>query len=597
MSKYSSRNDVPLKYKWDLGFLYESDEKWNADFIKAQNEIKNIDKYVGKLNNPNSLYEFLEFDSTLSSTIMNLYIYAMTKLDEDLSNSNYQEMLGKADVLDNMYSIATSFFEPEILSISKDDFEKIIDDEKLKKYKVILKNKYRYKDHVLTKDEEKIVSSLTNTAASYEQLSSNLLNSCHKYGTVIMPDGTKEEIMSTNYRKIMKELPRNKRKQVYEKYHEVLDQYASINAGLLNDYVKTDTTLSNLYKFNSSWERKLFGVELSGDVYKSLISTVKSAKKVISKYYKLKSKVLNLNGYKPWDAPLELYKSDKKYSIEDAQEMVRGALKPLGDDYVKHYDSIVKDRSVDYCQYKNKRSGGYDVSSLDKKKSLILMSFNDDLSSVSTLAHESGHNVHHQYLYENNNLIYRGQKIIVCEVASLTNECLLSNYLINKGAKSEALSGLSNIIDVILINFISATQEGEMELDFHKHVENGGIITKDYMCNLAEESLKEYYPIRKLASKYEAIDWARRSHYYEAFYLFSYAISISAALYVSGEILNGNKEMLDNYLRFLKTGSNNNVLETYKVLGIDLNDKKVYEYAVKCLNDFIDTFDKLYKEV
>ena len=136
-----------------------------------------------------------------------------------------------------------------------------------------------------------------------------------------------------------------------------------------------------------------------------------------------------------------------------------------------------------------------------------------------------------------------------------------------------------------------------MEVKFYDHIENGGAITKDYMCNLAESSLKDYYPVTKLDSEYEKIAWVRRSHYYDAFYLFSYAVCISAALYVSGEILNGNNDMLDKYKKFLSTGSNKTVEEVYGILGINLNDKKVYEYAMSRLEYYIDTFTKLYKDV
>ena len=597
MKKYGSRNDVPEKYQWDLKFLYKNDEEWLKAFEETEKEIPKLESYSGKLNNVDILLEYLELDIKIGCASMDLNVYAMTKLDEDLSNSKYQDMFGKATVIDNKYSVAVSFFEPELLSINKEDFNKLVGDKKLAKFSTYLKKIYRFKDHVLNASEEKIVSSLISTASSYSHISSNMLNSCHEYGYITHDDGTKEEIMTTNYRKLMKNLPRNKRKQIYNKFNKVLDKYASVSAALLNDYVKTCASLSKIYKFDSSWEKKLFGLELDDKVFKSLVEVAKSSKEVLKKYVKLKAKVHNLNKVMPWDSSLELYKNNHEYTIEDAQELVRNAVKPLGEDYVKHFDEVINKRCVDYCQYKNKASGGYNVSVLDKKNSLIFMSFNNDLSSVSTLAHEAGHNVHHQYIYDNNEISYRFQPVIVAEVASLTNECLLSDYLINNASKEEALNGLSNIIYVILNNFNGAVQEGDMELKFHKYVEDGGTITKEYMSNLTKESIFDFYPKKKLDSDYETCSWIRRSHYYEAFYLFSYSISISAALYVSREILNGNKEMLDNYINFLKTGSSKNVYETYKVLGIDLSDKRVYEYAVKCLDNYIDTFDKLYKEV
>lgn len=597
MKKYGSRKDVPEKYQWDLSFLYENDEEWEKVYKETDKLIPKIDSYVGKLDNVDTLLEYLELDLKIGCQVMDLYVYATTKLDEDLSNAKYQDMLGKADVLDNKYSIAISFFEPEILSIKDEEYQKIINDSKLSKYKVYLNKIYRYKNHVLSKEEEKIVSSLTSTVSSYSQLSTTMLNSCHEYGTITDSDGNKEEIMVTNYRKLMKSLPRDKRKQVYTKFNKTLSKYASISAGLLNDYVKTCSSLSTIYKFDSSWEKKLFGLELDEQVFKSLVEVGKSSKDVLKKYYKLKAKVHNLGAVKPWDAALELFKNNKKYSIEEAQELVRNAIKPLGEDYQKHYDEVINKRCVDYCQYKGKASGGYNVSVLDRKNSLIFMSFNEDLSSVSTLAHESGHNVHHQYIYENNDISYRFQPVIVAEVASLTNECLLSNYLINNASKEEALNGLSNIIAVILSNFNGAIQEGNLELKFHKYVENGGSLTKEYLNELTKESILEFYPVKKLDSEYEMNAWITRSHYYDAFYLFSYAISISAALYVSGEIIKGNNEMLEKYMNFLKTGSSCSVYDTYKVLGIDLNDKKVYEYAIKCLDEYLDIFNRIYEEV
>ena len=128
------------------------------------------------------------------------------------------------------------------------------------------------------------------------------------------------------------------------------------------------------------------------------------------------------------------------------------AIKPLGEDYQKHFKKIFDNRYIDYCQYKGKASGAYSASSRDKN-SRILMSYNDDLDSISTIIHEGGHNVHHQYVNENNPLQYRSTPSIVAEVASLTNECLLSDYVVNNMSdKNEQLAGLENIMRVIVSN-------------------------------------------------------------------------------------------------------------------------------------------------
>lgn len=595
MNKYETRNDVPLKYRWDLTDIFKNIDDFNKTIDEVKEEIKKIDSYVGCTKNSDKLFEFLEFDSELTQKIVNLQVYAMTINDQDLKESFGSELVGEIDNLTTEYHAKVSFFSPELLSLSKEDYNDLYKNEKLAKYKKSLDDIYRYKDHVLNEKEEELSSRLTSTLGSYEQLSSTLLNSCNDYGSFTMPDGNIEELMNTNYRRIMKKLPRDKRKEVYEQFNKVKDRYSNISAGLLDDYVKTNISLSKVHRYESTWDEKLFDLELSNKVFDSMIDSAVETKDILKKYYDLKSKVLKIDKCAPWDAPIELYETDKEYTIEEACDLVLKALEPLGEDYIKHFKNVIDNRCIDFCQYKGKRSGGYCVSSPGLKNSKILMSFNYDLQSVSTIAHESGHNVHHQYLYENNFAEYRIVPYVVSEVASLTNEFLLSNYLINNGSKEEALSGLSNILAVFNSNFYGSILDGDFEREFYKYVENGGTLTKDYLNNLYEKDLLKFYPI-EIESEYQKEAWISISHFYMFYYLFSYSMCVSVASYVSKEILSGNKEMLDKYINFLKTGSDYSVSDIYKVLGIDLENKNIYLDAIDNFNSLIDKFDEIYSK-
>lgn len=595
MNKYETRNDVPLKYRWDLTDIFKNIDDFNKTIDEVKEEIKKIDSYVGCTKNSDKLFEFLEFDSELTQKIVNLQVYAMTINDQDLNESFGSELVGKTDSLTTEYHAKVSFFSPELLSLNKDDYNDLFKNEKLIKYKNALDDIYRYKEHVLNKEKEELSSRLTSTLGSYEQLSSTLLNSCNDYGTVTMSDGSIEELMNTNYRRIMKKLPRDKRKEVYEQFNKVKDRYANISAGLLDDYVKTNISLSKIHKYESTWDEKLFDLELSNKVFDSMIDSALETKDILKKYYDLKSKVLKIDKCAPWDAPIELYETDKEYTIEEACDLVLKALEPLGEDYIKHFKNVIDNRCIDFCQYKGKRSGGYCVSSPGVKNSKILMSFNYDLQSVSTIAHESGHNVHHQYLYENNFSEYSIVPYVVSEVASLTNEFLLSNYLINNGSREEALSGISNILAVFNSNFYGGILDGNFEREFYKYVENGGTLTKDFLYDLCAKNLLKFYPV-EIESEYQKGSWISISHFYMFYYLFSYSICVSVASYVSKEILSGNKEMLDKYISFLKTGSDHSVSDVYKVLGIDLENKNIYLDAIDNFSSLIDKFDEIYNK-
>ena len=426
----------------------------------------------------------------------------------------------------------------------------------------------------------------------YENISSTLLNSLHNYGEMEI-DGEIEKITQTNLRRLLKNKDKKVRQEVREKYFRVIEQYATVNASLLNSYVKTNITNSKLHGFKDAWDKKLFHNKMPNAAYEALISAVEENVDKLHKYFRIFKDTLKIKKLDMCDLNLEMVESDKEYSIEEAQKLCLESIKPLGDDYYNHFKKIFDNRYIDYAQYPKKCSGGYSAAGLDFD-SRILMSYNYDLKSVSTIIHEGGHNVHHQYISENNPLQYRDASNLVAEVASLTNECLMSSYLANNGnTKDEKRNGVNNIIDVIVSNLFGAVREGKIEQDFYNYVADGNSITKDYMDKRVKESIDMYYGDVVNKDKYYGLTWASRSHYYMNYYLYAYAFCISIASFVAGEILSGNKEMLDNYIKFLKTGSEKDVVDIYKILGIDVTDKNVYIKAIAYFDNMLDKFVEL----
>ena len=594
MEKYNCRNDVPEKYKWDLTSFFKDDKDYEQNYQKLQNLIPSLKNYKNCTKDSQKLYEFLELYVNTISLWEDLYVYAYLINDEELGISKNIERKNKIENLNNEISLNTSFFEPELMKLNKKDYDNLFKtNENLNTYKAYLDQIYRFKKHILNEEKENIVSSLTNAMNHFDDISSNLLNSEHDYGK-IKKDNEEIEIATNNYRKLLKDKDENIRKEVYTKFNEKIDQYSQTSASLLNSYVSMNTTLAHIYKYKTSWDQKLFSLNLSNNVFKTLVNTVESRLGVLQKYYKLKKDVLNLDKLNAYDMSLELSSKSIKYSIEDALELIYEALKPLGEDYLKKFKKIIDNRYIDYCQYKKKCSGGYSFSTMNQD-SRILMSFNYDLDSVSTIAHESGHNVHHQYLKENNLPIYRNQSSLVCEVASLTNECLLSSYLAKNGkTKEEKLSGIENILGVIISNLFGAVREGAMEQNMYDYVENGGILTKDYLDNLSYEYSKKYLGNAVEDNKYFKNGWVNRSHYYMHFYLYSYAICISVASFIASKILNGDKDILDKYIKFLKTGSSCEPKDVFKVLDINLEDKNVYNEAINYFDNLINQYYSIY---
>lgn len=599
MQKYKNRSEVPDKYKWDLTDFFKDENDFNKHFKIAKEKIENLNIYKGCTKDRKKLYEFLTQELETMSEVENLYVYAYLINDQELGVKESIERKNKTMDLLNLFSQNVNFFEPELLQLTEKEFNDLFTFDKLKEFASDLKRIYRGKAHILSEKEENIISELTNAMNNFDDLSSNMLNQEHNYGKIKHDDKTIEKIATNNYRFLMRNKNRNIRKKVYTSFNKTLDQYGSTSAGLLNSYVKANNTIAKLHHFKNAWESKLFNLNLSNNVFETLVKTTEKNVNSFQKYIQLRKKILGYDKLYYYDTKVDLVESMKDYSIEEAQELVKNSLCPLGEDYLEKIYKIFDNGYIDYCQYSGKCSGGYSFST-STHASRILMSYNGNLDSVSTIAHEAGHNVHHQFLQENNPLQYREQTTIISEVTSLLNECLLSNYIANKAkTKEEKLSGIAHIIDIMVSNLFGAVREGKIEQEMYNLVDNGGTVTKEFMDNLVKKSYKKYFGKYVVIDKNIKNSWIIRSHYYMNFYLYSYAISICVATNLAQKILKGETKVLENYKQFLCTGYDKWTHETFEVLGIDLEDASVYENAIHYFDSLVKQFENLYfdKEV
>ena len=595
MEKYKSRKDVPTKYKWDLTDLFEDEKEFNDVYKDTLKEVNTLSKYKGMINDADKLYEFLERNNSIGAVVIRLYIYAYLINDQELGISKNTNRKHKSEELVNIYNINTAFFAPELLKLDKKEYQKLFTkNKKLNEYKALLDDIYRDKDHVLNEKEEMIITELNNAVNHFDDFSANMINREHDYGTITI-DGKEEVITHTNLRKFLKNKDRRIRKEVREKFYKVIDNYSVSSADFLNGYVKTNLTNSKLHNFKNAWEEKLFDLEMDEKAYDALVNNTLNNTVLLRKYFRLFKETLKLDKLYPYDLNLELANSNKKYEIEEAQELCLKAIEPLGKDYIEAFRKIFTNRYIDYAEYKGKQSGGYSFAPTDRD-SKILMSYNYDLSSVSTIIHEGGHNVHHQFVSKNNPYHYRDVSNLVAEVASLTNECLLSSYLAENGTKEEKLAGIANIIEVFISNMYGAVREGSIEREFYKYVEDGNSLNKDYLNDLVIKSLEKYYGKEVILDDYSALSWTTRSHYYMNYYLYNYAFCIAVASSIASDILAGKKEVLDKYLKFLSLGSDTKPLEAFKVLGTDLTKDETYIKAFNYFDSMLDKFEKISKE-
>lgn len=595
MKEYKNRKDVPVKYQMDLSDFFKSQEEFEEAYQKVQKEIPKLAKFQGTLKDSTKLEQFLDLYTNTASIVENLYVYAYVSHDLDLQDEVLLEMKNKAEMLYSEFDTAISFFDPEIVKMDKEAFKALWQNKNLEKYRFLLEEIYKEKEHTLSDEEEKIINTLTETFNSYENISSALINSEHNYGKVTLENGQKIEIASNNLRSLKRNPLESVRKSAHKKFSKTARQYQNTESTLLHYYVKNNCNLAKIQKFKSAWDAKLHRIHLPNEVFENLKMVAKEQKDAWQDYYRLIKEILKKKTLYNFDTMASWNPSSKKYSIEESETLIQKALEILGPDYQDKLKQVFNNHYIDYCSYKGKVSGGYSFGTTSRN-SRIVLSFNNQYSDILTVAHEAGHNVHHQYVNEANDLWYRSTSSFVAEVASLTNEFLVNHYVGEHAkTKEEKLIGIEHTLKTFQTNFFGAIMEGEIEQKMYEHVENGNMITANYLNNLVKDAVKLYQGTCVKQDEYADLMWVTRSHYYMNFYLYSYSLCVSIAASLAMRILKKEEGIIQKYKDFLKCGSNKYPEEIYKTLGIDIREKRVFESAVEFFKEELNQYKTILK--
>ena len=595
---FKNRKEVPERYKIDLSKLYQDNQAWQKDFEYLKKHINDLTKYQNHiLDNAANLYEVLSIDDNLNIILEKLYIYANVNKDCDLLNQEYDQMVKKLMNIFSQYSALTSFVVPELLKSDYSLVEKYLkEDKRLEQYRFTLEQLYRYQNHTLSDKEEAIIASLSN-CINYDAISEVLNNAEINYGSVKI-DGVNKEITSSNGLDFATHKNRRVRKTASVKKMRKLQEFGNTFATCLTTNLKAYDTIAKLKHYDNFQQEALYGDNVSFKLYDSVIDHTVSNLKTYQKWYRLLRKFLGLKTLYNYDVNVPLIKEyDKKYSAQEAEELVTNALAIMGKEYQEIVKKGFKERWVDYYTYKGKKFGGYSTYAYNCMP-VVFLNYKGYINDISTLAHEMGHAVHFYLSGKNNAYNMSEPRIFVCEVASLTNEILFSHYLMeHSNSNQEKLSSLYNLIETISDNFYGAAMQADFERVINTKISEDIMPSKDEINEIWSNLNKKYYaPALKFLPE-SSINWARIPHFYGPFYTYKYVIGIVGACYVATNILNNTPGFKEKYLEFLKSGSNDYPVNQLKKLGIDLESDEPFTATVDLLDNLINEFTKLYEEV
>ncbi len=595
------RNDVPDKYKWNLSDMYPTLADWKADIKKVESEIDQFASYKGKLGeNSQNLLNALNSYFAMLKTFYKAATYAGNLSNEDVRISENQALQQQLSSVGTKFGETASFFDPEILTIPKEKIEKFFNEKpELKTYSMYIDNIQRLRPHTLSEAEEKILASFGLIAGNQNTVYSIFSDGEKPNPKITLSDGSEVELSPSSFVGVRTVENREDRSKIFETFFDSYGDFKNTLGANLVGKVKKDWVFAKNRNYKSSLESALNGDNLPPAIYTTLIEQVNKSLPTLHRFLDLKKKMLGVDQLHYYDLYTPLVKKvDLKFTVEQGQQTILDALKPMGTEYLSTVKKSFDNRWIDFIPTEGKRSGAYSTGGAYDVHPYILMNWNDDYESVSTLAHEMGHTMHSFYSNANQPFAKSDYATFVAEIASTINETLLNNYMVaNAKTKDEKLFLLGSYLDLLRTTIFRQTSFAEFELEIHKRIEEGQPLTGDDLCNIYYDIVKKYYGNDAghcIVDPYIQYEWSYIPHFMGyTYYVFQYSTSLIYATAFAEKIVNEGTPAVDNFYKILKGGGSKYSPQLIKEAGIDPTSSEAFELTMKKMNKVMDEIETI----
>lgn len=593
------RSEVKIEDTWDLSDLYSSKAAWEAELAVIKEQLQAIEKQQGAVMvSPANLLFVLETMADAEQRLELAYSYAARLYDENQKNTEHQAMTGRMQALFTDYASRVSFVEPELLVAEEAVIENYLKEEPaLELYRIKIQEIRRMKNHTLSAEMEKLIAMTGEMSQTAGNVYAILNNADFRFPEITEENGETVRLTHGNFIPYLESANRALRKEVFEKYYSVYEQYANTLAGLYQGQMKQQIFYAAARKYQSALEASVDRNHVDEAVYHNLIAAVNKNLDKMHRYVRLRKKCLGVDELHMYDiyTPM-IAEAAKKISYEEAKETVLGALAPLGDEYVAKVREGFNNRWIDVYENEGKRSGAYSSGAYGAHP-YVLLNHADTLDSMFTIAHEMGHAMHSYYSNEAQPYIYSQYKIFVAEVASTCNEVLLMEYLLaHTTDKKERMYLLNHYLDSFKGTVYRQTMFAEFELDTCRRAEQGESLTAESLNRLYYELNQKYYGKDMVSDPQIACEWARIPHFYYNFYVYQYATGYSAAVAIARNILKNGAAAVEPYKKFLSGGCSLPPVELLKIAGVDMGRPEPIQEALDVFDSILDEMEALLAE-
>ncbi len=586
------RKDVPASDQWDLSKLFPTEAAWEADLERYRVLREKIPSWKGTLGqSAESLAAALTFLRDFGMVEERLAAYAALRESEDQGLSAARDRTARFMMTQAEAQAAWSYLDPEIQAIPDDRISAFLTHPALSEFATWLRKVLRFKPHVLSEKEERLLAMQMESSQTPANAFSVLTDVDFEFGSLSTPEGPRQ-LTHSSFSATMQNPNRDLRRRAYELYYAQYERHKTTLGVLYEGAVQLDRYAARVRNHKSARAMALFPDDMPEAVYDNLVATVHAGLPALHRYYEIRRKALRLDELCHYDVRVPLLGDIKwHHSYDQAVDAVLAGLAPLGDEYGRELARGLRQGWVDRYENKGKASGAFSYGSFSAEP-YILMNFKEDvLDDVFTLAHEAGHSMHSYYSARSNAYMHWHYTTFEAEVASTFNEQLMQRYFVGKADSPEARACLVNKeVDAIIGSLFRQTMFAEFEAKTHALVESGTPLTVDVLRSQYRALLEQYFGPKVTLLAVSDLEALRIPHFYRAFYVYTYATGISAAIALADRVTTGGPQARDDYFSFLRSGGSRYPLQSLKVAGVDMSSPAPIQAAIA-------RFDKLVGEL
>lgn len=597
----ASRTDIPEEYKWRLTHLYADLDAWERAFEEVSSKLPNVAECKGKLSEDATTFErCLDMIFDLHQAVDRLRTYADAVYTTQQDSSEAKARADRAQGLATKLLEARSFLEPELLSMDPERLKSLASASKgLAKYAHYLDDLNRRRVHVLSAQEERILALAGNVLAAPSFIHA-ALDVDVKFPNVHDEDGKEVALTMASFPRFRGSTKREVRMEAVAAFFSGLKAFSRSFAASLDAAIKGNVMVAKARGYTSALEASLDANAIPIRVYDVLTeTTVKNLQNTLHRYVSLRKRLLKVDAIHYYDLYNPLFpKAKRNVTYPEAVEMIRDALRPMGEEYLRVLEEGLDPENgwVDVYPAKGKRSGAYCNASY-RDHPIVFLNYMNELEDVFTTAHEFGHAMHFHFSHQAQEYINADAPIFLAEIASTFNEELLLDYLLRKAKnREERLSLLNKRIENIRTTVFRQVLFAMFERALHEEVESGGSLTADRMADIYESLVRKFYGPDYSFDPDDRWEWAYIPHFYYNFYVYQYATGLMSAIALSQAVLSKKAGAKERYMEFLRAGGSDYPIPILRRAGVDLTQPEAMQATFDLFAKTLDEIERLTAE-